>query len=282
MVQFATHCGGGKRQLTDTPHHHCDLQTVRSLGHCGKSRQVLPAAALLAIPAVASCHCCENVTIAAPGCFRHNRDEHDLQVGVSCDPKCGLHHAHVGSHASAAEDAKQMDAGDGASGDAGDGCPCFSSSAPTTAHHQRQDHTPNFDPAKDTSNHCEAFGLRLEWKLRSATTCSSNHHRLVAFCIPNWWLVSDRLFFATVSGFAFTASYQHPGLQPESRMLLRSREGESRQSVNHYTLVFKSTLVKGAQFVGKCICGKLPRNYFFVSTTPVLATRTNGLKWFVK
>ena len=59
--------------------------------------------------------------------------------------------------------------------------------------------------------------------------------RLVAFCIPNWCLVSDRLFFATVSGFAFTASYQHPRLQRESRMLLRSREGKSRQSVNHYT-----------------------------------------------
>ena len=80
MVQFATHCGGGKRQLAETPHHHCDLQTVWSLGHCGNSRQALPAAAVLAIPAVAPCHCCESVTIAAPGCFKHNRDEHDLQV----------------------------------------------------------------------------------------------------------------------------------------------------------------------------------------------------------
>ena len=55
MLQFATHCGGGKCQLTYTPHHHCDLQTIRSLWHCGKSRQVLSAAAVLAIPAVAFC-----------------------------------------------------------------------------------------------------------------------------------------------------------------------------------------------------------------------------------
>ena len=178
MVQFATHCGGGKRQLTDTPHHHCDLQTVRSIGHCGKSRQVLPAAALLAIPAVASCHCCENVTIAAPGCFRHNRDEHDLQVefhviqNVDCTCSCWI-------TCVAAEDAKQMDAGDGASGDAGDGCPCFSSSAPTTAHHQRQDHTPNFDPAKDTSNHCEALACAL-----SESYDPQRHaHRITT----DWW-----------------------------------------------------------------------------------------------
>ena len=52
----------------------------------------------------------------------------------------------------AVEDAKQMDAGDGASGDAGNGCPCFFSSARRTAHHQRQDHTLNFGPAKDTSS----------------------------------------------------------------------------------------------------------------------------------
>ena len=31
-------------------------------------------------------------------------------------------------------------------------------------------------------------------------------------------------------------------------MLMRSREGISRQSVNHYTLVFESTIVKGAEF----------------------------------
>ena len=29
MLQFASHCGGGKRLLNDTSHHHCDLQTVR-------------------------------------------------------------------------------------------------------------------------------------------------------------------------------------------------------------------------------------------------------------
>ena len=36
-----------------------------------------------------------------------------------------------------------------------------SSSALTTAHHQRQDHTPNFDPAKATNNHCEALARAL-------------------------------------------------------------------------------------------------------------------------
>ena len=92
----------------------------------------------------------------------------------------------------------------------------------------------------DISNDTQQFG----WRSPQRHTTTTHHALPRHTSLLHTWLV----FFATVSGFAFTASYQHPRLQTESRMLMRSREGRSRQSVNHYTLVFESTIVKGAEF----------------------------------
>ena len=78
----------------------------------------------------------------------------------------------------------------------------------------------------DISNDTQQFG----WRSPQRHTTTTHHALQRHTSLLHTWLV----FFATVSGFAFTASYQHPPLQTESRMLMRSREGISRQSVNHY------------------------------------------------
>ena len=93
----------------------------------------------------------------------------------------------------AAEDAKQMDAGDGASGDAGDGCQCWGghsfllstdnrSSSKTRSH-------PQFWPSQGYKQSLWSTGTCLEWMLRLL-----------------WWEITTELLHC---------SWQHLCLQQE-------------------------------------------------------------------
>ena len=65
-----------------------------SRGGCFLRLQLLVGCAESTLVLLSRRFCFENITIAAPRCFRHNRDEHDLQVEFwkrrnAWDPKCG-------------------------------------------------------------------------------------------------------------------------------------------------------------------------------------------------